>query len=70
MPLADLSAICVLDGGNNGIIFKADNVLAHGLYANGRQPTAHVMAGPQAHWAKLAFERFFLASRRRGVVAL
>lgn len=70
MPLADLSAICVLDGGNNGIIFKADNVLAHGIYANGRTPRAHVMGGPQAHWAKLAFERFFLASRRRGVVAL
>ena len=24
------SAICVLDAGNNGIIFKADHVLAHG----------------------------------------
>lgn len=70
MPIAELSAICVLDGGDNGIIFKADNVLAHGIYANGSAPSAHVMAGPQAHWAKLAFERFFLASRRRGVVAL
>lgn len=70
MPIADLSAICVLDAGNNGIIFKADNVLAHGIYANGNEPTARVMGGPQAHWAKLAFERYFLASRKRGVVAL
>lgn len=70
MPLAELSAICVLDGGDNGIVFKADNVLAHGIYANGQSPSAHVMAGPQAHWAKLAFERYFLASRKRGVVAL
>lgn len=70
LALADLSAICVLDAGNNGIIFKADHVLAHGRYANGEEPHARVMAGPQAHWAKLAFERFFLASRRRGSVAL
>ena len=69
MPLADLSAICVLDAGNNGIIFKADHVLAHGLYAGEDVPTARVMAGPQAHWAKLAFERYFLASRKRGMVA-
>lgn len=70
LALADLSAICVLDAGNNGIIFKADHVLAHGQYANGHEPSARVMSGPQAHWAKLAFERYFLASRKRGVVAL
>jgi NADPH-dependent 2,4-dienoyl-CoA reductase/sulfur reductase-like enzyme len=70
LPLGELAAICVLDAGNNGIIFKADHVLAHGAYANGHAPSAHVMAGPQAHWAKLAFERYFLASRRRGLVAL
>lgn len=70
MPIADLSAICVLDAGNNGIIFKADHVLAHGRYADDVEPHARVMAGPQAHWAKLAFERYFLASRRRGRVAL
>ena len=69
LPLADLSAICVLDAGNNGIIFKADHVLAHGLYAGEEVPSARVMAGPQAHWAKLAFERYFLASRKRGLVA-
>ena len=70
LPLADLSAICVLDAGNNGIIFKADHVLSHGLYAGDEVPSARVMSGPQAHWAKLAFERYFLASRRRGSVAL
>lgn len=70
MPLADLSAICVLDAGNNGIIFKADHVLAHGLYAGGDEPTARVMSGPQAHWAKLAFERYFISSRKRGMVGV
>ena len=63
-------AICVLDAGNNGIIFKADHVLAHGRYAGEELPSARVMGGPQAHWAKLAFERYFISSRKRGMVAL
>jgi sulfide:quinone oxidoreductase len=63
LPLAELAAICVLDAGNNGIVFKADRVLGDGDHAR-------VMAGPQAHWAKLAFERYFLASRKRGLVAV
>ncbi|HVW47625.1 MAG TPA: FAD-dependent oxidoreductase [Solirubrobacterales bacterium] len=70
LPIAELSAICVLDAGDNGIIFKADNVLAHGIYANDEVPSARVMGGPQAHWAKLAFERYFLATRKRGVTVL
>ena len=53
----------MLDAGNNGVIFKADKVLGEG-------GTARVMSGPQAHWAKLAFERYFLASRKRGMVAV
>ncbi|MFT4049501.1 MAG: FAD/NAD(P)-binding oxidoreductase [Solirubrobacterales bacterium] len=68
LPLDELSAICVLDGGNNGVIFKAENVLARG--ENGVRPKAHTMAGPQAHWAKLAFERVFLESRKRGKLVL
>ena len=64
LPLSDLAAVCVLDAGNNGIIFKADHVLAN---SNGTDH-ARVMAGPQAHWAKLAFERYFHANRRRGLV--
>lgn len=67
MPIGELSAICVLDAGNNGIIFKADHVLAHGRYACEEAPSARVMGGPQAHWAKLAFERYFLSSRKRGL---
>jgi sulfide:quinone oxidoreductase len=63
LPLDELAAICVLDAGNNGVIFKADRVL-------GQDGSAHVMSGPQAHWAKLAFERYFLATRKRGLVAL
>jgi hypothetical protein len=58
----------VLDAGNNGIIFKADHVLSHGVHAGEDVPSARVMSGPQAHWAKLAFERYFLSSRKRGLM--
>jgi sulfide:quinone oxidoreductase len=63
MPLSELAAACILDAGGSGIIFKADHVL-------GTSQHVRVMAGPQAHWAKIAFERYFLASRKRGVTAL
>ena len=62
LALADLAAVCVLDAGNSGVIFKAEHVLGDG-------GTTHVMAGPQAHWAKLAFERYFISSRKRGITA-
>jgi sulfide:quinone oxidoreductase len=70
LPLDDLGAVCVLDAGNSGVIFKAEHVLARNGAANGKTPTAHVMAGPQAHWAKLAFERIFMTSRKRGALVL
>ncbi len=70
MPIEDLGAVCVLDAGNNGVIFKAEHVLARNGQAGGKTPTAHLMAGPQAHWAKLAFERIFLTSRKRGALVL
>ena len=66
LPLGDLDAMCILDAGNNGVMFKANHVLS----TNGHDKHAHVMAGPQAHWAKVAFEHDFIGSRKRGVLAL
>lgn len=63
MPMSEMAAICILDAGGTGIAFKADHVL-------GEPKHAHVMQGPQAHWAKLAFERYFIESRKRGFVAV
>ncbi len=59
MPMSEMEAICILDAGSGGIIFKADHVL-------GESKHPHVMSGPQAHWAKIAFEKIFLESRKRG----
>ena len=70
LPLEDLGAVCILDAGNNGVIFKAQHILARNGRANGKAPSARLIAGPQAHWAKLAFERIFLTSRKRGALVL
>lgn len=58
---AAIDAKCVLDAGNNGIIMSADRFL---------EPRKHawLVPGPEAHWAKLAFEKYFLATRTRGWV--
>ena len=69
LPLEDPGAICVLDAGNNCLIFKAEHLLA-ATGAPTATSQAHLMAGPQAHWAKLALERIFLITRQRGALVL
>lgn len=56
-----IDAKCILDAGNNGIIMLADHFL---------EPREHawLIPGPEAHWAKLAFEKYFLTTRRHGWV--
>ena len=61
LPFASIDAKCILDAGNTGVIMTADHIL---------EPREHVwlIPGPEAHWAKLAFETYFLATHRRGYV--
>jgi sulfide:quinone oxidoreductase len=61
LPPGSIDAKCVLDAGNNGIIMSSDHFL---------QPRTHewLIPGPEAHWAKLAFERYFLSTHQRGKV--
>lgn len=56
-----IDAKCVLDAGNTGIIMTSDHLL---------EPRGHawLIPGPEAHWAKLAFEKYFLATHKRGMV--
>lgn len=58
---AEIDAKCVLDAGNNGIIMTSDRFL---------EPREHawLIPGPEAHWAKLAFEKYFLFTRSHGWV--
>ena len=63
IPVDELGAICILDAGNTGFAIKTDRVLGGGKHT-------HVIAGPQAHWAKVAFEHVFLAARKHGSLAI
>lgn len=57
----EMSAYCIMDTGNMGMIIAGDHILA---------PREHefIIPGPEAHWAKLAFEKYFLWSRRHAHV--
>ncbi|MEZ5339656.1 MAG: FAD-dependent oxidoreductase [bacterium] len=61
LPPQYIDAKCVLDAGNTGIIMLADHFL---------EPRQHawLIPGPEAHWAKLAFEKYFMTTHRMGHV--
>ncbi|MFO0938264.1 MAG: FAD-dependent oxidoreductase [Gemmataceae bacterium] len=62
-PQAEIDAKCILDAGNQGIIMYTDRV-----YAPNRRRWQTLIPGPWAHWAKLAFEWYFIWKMRTGRV--
>ena len=46
LPLEDLGAVCVLDAGNNGVIFKAEHVLARNGDGRRQDPERAPDGGP------------------------
>jgi sulfide:quinone oxidoreductase len=56
-----IDAMSVLDAGDDGVIPASDHFL---------EPRDHawLIPGPEAHWAKLAFEKYFLTTHKQGVV--
>lgn len=57
----DMAAYCIMDTGNMGMVIVSDHMLS---------PREHefIIPGPEAHWAKVAFEKYFLWSRRHAHV--
>jgi sulfide:quinone oxidoreductase len=61
MPFSMIHAYCIMDTGNMGMMIVGDHML-------GARHLEFIIPGPQAHWAKLAFEKYFLYSRKRAHV--
>ena len=51
-----IDAKCILDAVSTGIIMLSDGMLASSKYE-------WLIPSPEAHWAKVAFEKYFLATR-------
>jgi len=61
MPFSMIHAFCIMDTGDMGMMILGDHML-------GARHLEFVIPGPQAHWAKLAFEKYFLTTRSHGRV--
>lgn len=61
MPFSLIHAYCIMDTGGMGMLILGDHML-------GARHLEFIIPGPQAHWAKLAFEKYFLYTRKRGHV--
>ena len=61
MPFSLIQAYCIMDSGDMGMMILGDHLL-------GARHLEFIIPGPQAHWAKLAFEKYFLYTRKHGHV--
>lgn len=61
MPFSMIHAYCIMDTGNMGMLILGDHMI-------GSRHLEFIIPGPQAHWAKLAFEKYFLYTRKHGHV--
>lgn len=62
-PFPTIDALCILDAGNMGVIMITDRIFAP-------RKRQWLIPGPWGHWAKLAFEKYFLWKMRNGRVDL
>lgn len=58
LPYGDIPALCVLDAGNMGMMIVGDKMLPNRRFQV-------IVPGPQAHWAKLGFEKYFMNMLKR-----
>lgn len=63
LPFGDIRPLCIMDAGNQGMIIGLDRVFKP-------RKVEIMLPGPWSHWAKLAFERYYMAKMRNGLVQL
>lgn len=61
LPFSDINTYSILDAGYQGLMIIGDHLLSpSGLEM--------ITPGPEAHWAKVAHEKYFMLSRSMGIV--
>lgn len=63
VPFADIKPLCIMDAGTQGMIIVLDRVFKPRRYEI-------MIPGPWSHWAKLVFEKYYLARIKHGLVYL
>ena len=58
LEYGDIAALCIMDAGNMGMMILGDKMLPDRRFQV-------IVPGPQAHWAKLGFEKYFMNKLRR-----
>lgn len=59
----EIPALCIMDAGNMGVLILSDKMLPPRKFEL-------LIPGPQAHWAKVAFEKYYLWKMQHGLVQL
>jgi sulfide:quinone oxidoreductase len=59
LPPEEIDTKWILDAGRTGVLLSADRTAEP-------RGSEWVVPGPEAHWAKVAFEKLYLAAHRRG----
>lgn len=62
-PFGDIAPLCIMDAGNQGVIIALDRVFKP-------RKVEIMIPGPWSHWAKLAFERYYMTKMKQGLVRL
>jgi sulfide:quinone oxidoreductase len=63
LPFGEISALCIMDAGTQGVILVGDHVFRP-------RDREWLIPGPWSHWAKLAFEKYYINKMKYGVSRL
>jgi sulfide:quinone oxidoreductase len=63
LPFADIKPLCIMDAGSQGMIIVLDRVFKPRRYEI-------MIPGPWSHWAKLAFEKYYMTKMKHGMAYL